>query len=461
MKKKVLVAAIAAAMAPAAFAQSSVTVGGTINIMWDSVKATGNTGGDIANGAGASTNNGLKSADRIRDGAGSNIRFTVIEDLGGGNSAFVQVESAVVQNSDTRADLFGNGGFPAATATNGNNLAVWGNRNTGIGIRSKAAGRFLIGVWDVHYHEHYNVDPGWIIGNSAWSTLNLQQNMGSGFATNGGSGALNPAFGGRYGNVIRWDSPVWGGFSMSVAYARPSDGAPPNLATELRDGKKNRAWNFAPRYENGGLTIQYSYLSDKNALTQGTMSFAGTNLGAGGFGTAATTVSAAWKITSNRLGARYKFANGLGIGAIWDQGKVSNTTAGAAAQAAQGAIAIKRTTWSFPVTYETGNHALMATWARAADWRGSIGGVNVGSVASPSINGAAAGTSGTFGSQTGAKQLSLGYMYKLSQRTNVHVGYSKTTNDQLVRYDMFANSSGNAAVGGDPRSVSFGLRHTF
>jgi hypothetical protein len=41
---------------------------------------------------------------------------------------------------------------------------------------------------------------------------------------------------------------------------------------------------------------------------------------------AAATVSAAWKIVSNRLGVRYKFAFGLGIGGIWDTGKVSNNT---------------------------------------------------------------------------------------------------------------------------------------
>src|SRR5882672_7118493 len=105
MNRKVLVAAVAAAfVAPAAFAQSSVTVGGTINILWDTVRASG------ATNFGSGSAPDMKSHDRVRDGAGSNIRFTVIEDLGGGNSAFVQVESAVIQNSDTRADLVGNAG---------------------------------------------------------------------------------------------------------------------------------------------------------------------------------------------------------------------------------------------------------------------------------------------------------------------------------------------------------------
>jgi len=444
MKKNVMVAAVAAAFVAPAFAQSSVTVGGTVNIMWDNVRAAGNTGGDTA--AGLATQNGLKSADRVRDGAGSNIRFTVIEDLGGGNSAFVQVESAVIQNSDTRADLVGNN---SGIGTNGGNTAIWGNRNTGIGIRSKTAGRFLIGVWDVHYHEHYNIDPAWIIGNSAWSTLNLQQNMGTGITGHA------QGFGGRLGNVIRWDSPVWGGFSMSLTYARPTDGVVPNATGDIRDGKKNRNWSFAPRYEAGGLTVQYSYMQDKDGISTYTNTIGGAGLNFNGVAQATAAVTSVWKIKSNRLGVRYKFANGLGIGGIWDQGKTdSQTTAGT------NQFNLKRTVWSFPISYEAGNHQVMATWARARDWRGSINGVNVNNISITAL-GSQANNTLNFGSNTGAKQISIGYMYKLSQRTNVHVGYSKTTNEALVRYDMFANASGNTAIGADPRSVSFGLRHTF
>jgi predicted porin len=435
MNRKVLVAAVAAAfVAPAAFAQSSVTVGGTINILWDNVRASGATAGDAAN---------MKSHDRVRDGAGSNIRFTVIEDLGGGNSAFVQVESAVIQNSDQRADLVGNVG--GGVTTSGNSTAIWGNRNSGIGIRSKAAGRFLIGVWDVHYHEHYAIDPAWIPGNSAWSTLSLTQNMGSGLS-------VNPAFGGRLSNVMKWDSPNWGGFSLSASYARPSDAAPNNTNGDVRQGKKNRNWSFSPRYEAGGLSVVYSYMQDKDAATSATLSFAGVNIGTpivtptllvvGGAPaivnvTTTAPTSATWKITSNRLGVRYKFAFGLGIGAIWDSGKVSNNTTVVPAQ-----MSIKRTVWAFPISYDTGNHHVMATYARANDWKGTFLGA-------------------TDLDDTSARFFSIGYMYNLSQRTNVSIGYARTRNDEAVRYDMFANSSGNTAIGADPRSISLGLRHTF
>ena len=85
----------------------------------------------------------------------------------------------------------------------------------------------------------------------------------------------------------------------------------------------------------------------------------------------------------------------------------------------------------------------------------------LGTATLPTAIGAQAPATLSFGSETGANFFSLGYMYNLSKRTNVSVGYARTRNDALVRCDMFANGTGNAAVGVDPRSFSVGLRHTF
>jgi predicted porin len=436
----ILVTALAA---PCALAQSSVTIGGTVNILWDSVRAKGNTGGD--NTAGPAAQNSLKSADRVRDGGISNIRFTVVEDLGGGNAAFVQVESAVIQNSDTRTDAVGNA---QGVTTSGNSTGVWGNRNSGIGIRSKTAGRFLIGVWEVHYTEHSVIEPGYATGNQAWAALSIMQNLGSGFN-------VNPLVGARLSNVIRWDSPVWSGFSMAAVYGRPTDGAPPNLAGTPIDGKINRVWNIAPRYVWGGLTLQYSYIQDQNAVTNAAPTFAGQAIGA--------AFPAAWKITGNRLGGRYKFDNGIGVGLIWDESKYSNNAA-----AVTNTISVKRSAWALPVTWDTGNHHLMATYGKANDWRGQVGGVDAGTATPATLGIAAIGgcnaaclAGTTFGSNTGASMFSIGYMYNLSTRTNVSVGYVQLKNDALVRYEHYTNASGNTAVGGDPKSFSLGLRHTW
>jgi predicted porin len=429
MNRKVIAAAVAAAFAaPPALAQSALTISGTVNIMYDYVKAGGNTGGDVAGGA----NNSLKAHDRVRDGALSYIRFSVSEDLGGGNSAFVQVESAVIQQSDTRSNAAG-----AGAVTGG-----WGNRNSGVGINSKAAGRFVIGVWDLHYNELYAIEPGHPISNAAAGMLGLLQNFGSGFS-------VSPLIGTRYANVLRWDSPGWGGFSVTAGYARPTDSAPVNSAGDVRDGKKNRVFAVAPRFESGGLQVRYSYLQDKDIATNATITLAGTPMFGGG------TIAALSKVTSSRLGARYKFANGFGVGLAWDSSKwnFSSNTAGAQ-------MDVKRDAWSLPLTFETGNHMVFGTYAEASDWKGSAGGTGWSSTTNPAIGGQAAGTM-TFGSETGAKFYSLGYSYRLSKRTNVHATWQKIRNEALVRYDFKDNSSGNTAVGGDPEAWALGIRHAF
>jgi len=310
-------------------------------------------------------------------------------------------------------------------------------------------------VWDVHYHEHYSVDPGWLVANSANSTLALTQNMG-GVAIGG------QAFGTRYSNVLRWDSPVWSGFSLAVAYARPTDTAPVNSAGTPRDAKVNRAWNIAPRYESGGLTIVYSYLQDKDGvgqiaalpagLTPGTT--AGVAAPVGGF----IAGTAVFKITSSRLGGRYKFANGLGIGLLYDQGKVESRQDNAAALGSS----VKRTVWAIPLTWDSGNHHVYGTYGRANDWKGNFQGVSVGSVTA-TTNVAQGAQVYNFGNATGAKYYTLGYAYNLSQRTNVSVSYMQIKNDALARYDGFANTFGTTAanIGADPRSIALGLRHTW
>jgi predicted porin len=389
--------------------------------MWDYVRASGATG--------STANLNLKSHDRVRDGAGSNVRFFVNEDLGGGNSAFVQVESAVIANSDTRNNAAGTG-----AATTG-----WGNRNSAIGIRSKAAGRFLIGVWDLHYDETYKVDPGWLIMGSHGSILGLMNTFGLG-AT---SGAITGGFGigGRYSNTLRWDSPVWGGFSITAGYARPTDSAPVNSAGDPRDGKKNRAYNLAPRFEWGGLVVQYSYLQDKDIGASATVSYAGVNLAA---------ATGNFKVTSNRIGARYRFGMGVGIGVMYDQSKLNASTS-------LGSGELKREVWSLPITFDTGNHSVNFSYSWADDWEGSI--ANAGSGATPvTINGE---TGINLTSETGAKMWTIGYAYKLSKRTNVHVSYAEIRNQKAVRYDTFANSTGNTGLGADPKQFALGIRHTW
>jgi predicted porin len=417
---------VAAALASEyAWAQSNVTIGGTFFMHWDTAEAKGGTLGPVGN---------IKRHDRVLDGFGSNIRFTVIEPLWEGTTAFVQVESSVLVNADSRTDAFGNGGGITNT---GSTTAVWGNRNSGIGIRSKTAGRFLAGVWDVHYTMFYFAE-GWTrtLANVGTSSLALIKDFGA-------SSVINPGTGTRYSNVLRWDSPNWGGFSFEAAYARPTDGAPLNSRGDVRDGRRNVAWNLAPTYEAGPFRIRYSYLSDKDSVSNTPFGYAGVALAAG------ATISAAWKVTSSRLAIQYKFDNGIWIGSIWDSSTQANTT-----RVPGAGVAIRRTVWSFPLSYATGNHTVSLTHAKAGNWKGQVRGADVHAF-----------TTGGFslGADTGATFVSAMYAYSLSPRTAVYASAQKIMNKPLAKYDFFVMGAGMAGIntGADPSSLTLGIRHTF
>src|SRR3954452_2718906 len=107
MQKKLLAVAVAGALAApvAAMAQSSVTVSGAINIWYETAGATGAT--NQVTPASTVSSFDVKNRDRMQDGNGSNIRFTAVEDIGSGMQGFMQVETAVISNANTRNDAAG------------------------------------------------------------------------------------------------------------------------------------------------------------------------------------------------------------------------------------------------------------------------------------------------------------------------------------------------------------------
>jgi predicted porin len=419
MQKKLLAVAVAGALvAPAAFAQTSVTISGALNLWWESAAATGATAGSAFD---------AKSRDRLIDGAGSNIRFTVVEDLGGGMQAFGQVESAVFNNADTRNNAVG-----AGAVTGG-----WANRNSGIGLRSNAWGEILMGIWDVHYQEIYAVDSHILKGTSNSNTLGIFNQFGT--SLSGGPITI----GARYSNVIRYQSPSWSGFNVRAAYVRPTDGIPPNTPGVITDNAKNRAYNIVPNYSSGPLYLAWSYLKDKDITSVAS----GGAAAAGGPG-AVIPAGALLDIVSNRFFAAYTFPMGFKVGFVYDQSKATGRTAA-------GSGDLKRDAWAIPLSYTTGPHAIFFNYAKAKSWKGSA------------VDGATAtigGTTYSFTGDTGARMISLGYQYELSKRTNVHLTYAQIRNDALAGYDFFSAPVGAAtttATGADPRVYSIGLRHAF
>ncbi|MCC6658272.1 MAG: porin [Rhodocyclaceae bacterium] len=430
MQKKLIAVAVAGVLAaPLAMAQTNVTISGTLNAGFESVSAGGSS---VANALNAATPTGrggsLTSRTRVVDNL-SELRFSVTEDLGGGLKAFGTIGSTVDP---------GNSNVVASTQS-----GSLGSRNTGVGLRSDKWGEILLGNWDLQWHIVGMVDSSFVKSAAATSTLALLH-------TNG-RGQMAVAQGGRYNNQIRYVSPRWNGFDVTVQYSRHVEAA--NALAPIgspNDEAKERTWAISPTYVNGPWTAFYGWMkiSDRSVAAAGSGI-----LGAIGGNTGSTV-----DVTGNRAGIAYTFPMGLKIGLIWDRLKAHET----ANLVAQGTGSMSRTAWALPVSYTTGPHTFGVAYARA-------GSVN----ASASV--AATNTLVKLGdNNTGAHFWNLTYNYAMSKRTNVWLNYSRITNGRGAAYDFVANGGigmGATALsaglvrtgneGGDPRSIGVGLRHVF
>ncbi|TAK45393.1 MAG: porin [Betaproteobacteria bacterium] len=202
MNGRVLVAAVAAAFSlPAvALAQSSVTLSGIIKMAFENVKLSQS----------AKTPSGES---RVADES-SKIVFQVVEDLGSGLHAIVQVDWRVTPDS-------------GADAASGNN---W------VGLRSRDWGTLALGRFDLHYQN----SPSEIAAKGG--SYKAQNIALLAFA---GGGATAIAGNTRTTNAVRYDSPDWNGLAVSVAYSTNPAAPEADLGSGVRKG---RAWNVVPTY---------------------------------------------------------------------------------------------------------------------------------------------------------------------------------------------------------------------
>lgn len=429
MKMKIITVAVAATLvAPLAAAQSNVTISGRLNFAFENIKATGATLGSA---------NDISARNRIVDNS-SELRFSGREDLGGGLNAWFTIGAGVDISGASAADPFTRG--------------LLASRNSGIGLDNKAWGSIMFGKWDVHY-EAGAVPP---VGNVDFAYID------QGLATFGnlGLGAGQQGVGlagGRLNNVVRYVSPTMSGFSAILAYARNvEETANGNGVAAVNGDRKPYQFQFAPQYMNGPVTAFYSYYIDKESNAGATAANVGALLGSVVAGTptiSATGIASGLRdIRGDRLGASWRFENGLKIGLLYDRtkSKIYNALLGTG-----GAFEadLTRTAWSIPVSYVTGPHKIAATYARANDLTGSRSGL----------------ATGYDSSDTGASYFSLGYRYAFSKRTSAFVDYAKISNKSRAGYDFFAyagaSPTGSAlpavSIGADPQTVQAGLFHTF
>jgi predicted porin len=218
-----LLAAAALAMPVIAADNAAVTIYGTLNVDFESVKADGGT-------------TPLASRNRVSPNS-ANIGFRGSEDLGGGLKAFFQIESAV--NVDAGGGTFA-------------------SRNSNVGL-SGAFGTLFFGNWDtLHKQSTGRFDP------VATSIFDLTGAFGGATSCNSLSdkSANNSGlcFQRRQNNSVQYWSPFLGGFQGRLVYS----------ANEARTSTLNpQLYDASLSYDVGPLYVTYIYSQHKDFDTVG------------------------------------------------------------------------------------------------------------------------------------------------------------------------------------------------
>jgi predicted porin len=392
MKKSLIALAVLAA-AGTASAQSSVTLGGILK---------GGVGRTSLSGVPA-----VGSNVALIDGS-SRFLISGVEDLGGGTSAYFQI--------DTRFRLDDNGGAPTSSP-----LATG---NTFAGLRG-GWGSFQAGKLDTHYCTSVNDD---FAGNATAMALQGSSCALQGYV-NGSTGGRSIAVASRSVNSLRYTTPNMAGFTGQLSYSfNPYGGE--RAATTVA-GSRGSAVQFGLNYDQGPLSVRASHYTHKLAGA-----IAGTT-GADG-GTPAS--QRAWL-----LGVGYNFGIAK-VGLTYDRSQLRDLTA---ASAIPGANTAERNVWIVPVTVPIGPGSLVASYAKASNVKLGVGGTVAG---------------------TNAKLFSIGYNYAMSKRTSLGASWSRLNNGAAGSYQLYTNSSlGNAsalaggvvAPGTDQSLFYVGVRHVF
>jgi predicted porin len=382
MQKKLLSLAVAGALAAPAAALAQVEVYGTIHMSFNFIEYGEGTGGvpsvsktDVASHA-------------------SNIGVRARENLGGGLSAWAQVETnAGMERSNNVAHTSG-----------------FASRNSAVGLQGNWGNVFL-GQWTTPWAD---LDALWGIGTVATygpitSIIGRRETTGSapnpncanasGLGGGGvgicesveGGGGVGHPFWRRISNSVHYQSPVFGGAQVKVAYQTNQDKSasiPVAIpgSTAAATAADPSMWSASVTWAGmgGRLRVGAAYDSHDEFTTVGETDDGFRIVGGWNFGFA--DIGVAYEQMTYKTPAGDCDATQMGIG-----------------------IAI-------PI----GQGAIRGSYSEADDIEGTFLG---------------AGTCGTTGAgDNGAKQYNIGYDYRFSKRTTVGFGYAKIDNDSFGRF---------------------------
>ena len=391
MNKKLVALAVAGAFALplAAEAQTGaqVTLYGRANMDLEFVKASGAGAAD-----GSTTTVTRVSSNSSRFG----LRGT--EALGGGLTAFFQVENSV--NWD------GNG------AGNANTIA---NRETFVGLQG-SYGQIWLGRSLSPYDDTtpiwasgpYNYNTGLFNNSSLWANN-----------SNAIGGEAIAGYDDRYSNSIRWNSPTWSGFTVEVQLASKENTA--------------HSWGFFPGvfYNNGPIQAGFTYARHDKIRCYNA---AGTSYAPCAASSGITGLAA--KDDAFTLAGSYDFGVAR-VALMYEHLKYETPTGD-----------LKRDMWGISGTIPMGGGLWYVYYGRAGDGKGGA------SDSETRIN------SLKHGSDTASSNFEIGYRYDLSKRTSLNAGYVMIRNDARANYTFNVNGYA-VAPGGDPQGFVLGIIHNF
>jgi len=390
MKKTLLALAAMGAFAGAAQAQSSVTVYGTL----DAAVRVNDTGATAVNGKTTNMAGGTFATDRLG--------FKGVEDLGGGRTAFFQLETALAFLDNNPGTSTGQSASPAAQPGN-----FLGNRRpTFVGLSDNALGKIEMGSL---YSPGFRFTGfGAVMGSNVFGT-NLSQGMVTNSTADAASTLATTTTTADYkmvSNAVAYTTPTIAGANLEL-FATTKD-----TAASGYGGMTGAMLN----YTLGKLTAQ-AYIQ-KIQATQPPAS--------------ATVPSAnsATKASSAGLGVGYDF------GVV--NTRLSYQTNDPSDLIQNNTITVTKLSVSAPVT------KVISLYAGYAMLKEQAGG---------SLYSSSATVAGD------AKVMNVGATYALSKRSSIYADYASLSQDNNSRFILSGTAIGTAGL--KPSQIAIGMRHAF